>query len=221
MASFVVAVPREDGPGERRVALAPEQAHALSAAGFEVLVEPGAGRAAGFADDAYAAAGGQLTPTLATVRPGRRAARRRSPLRRPGSVPATGPRRDGHLGAPQADPSYRALLADRGVTAFSFDGAAAHAEPGPVDGRPDVAGQRGRLQGGAGGRQRLRRLLPDADDGRRHEPAGPVLVLGAGVAGLQAIATARRLGAVVSAYDIRPAARAGDRLGRRDLRRPA
>jgi NAD(P) transhydrogenase subunit alpha len=67
-----------------------------------------------------------------------------------------------------------------------------------------VAGQHRRLQGGDDRRRQVPALLPDADDRRRHVKAARVVILGVGVAGLQAIATAKRLGAVIEASDVRP-----------------
>jgi H+-translocating NAD(P) transhydrogenase subunit alpha len=207
MASFVVAVPREDGPGERRVALAPEQARSLSTAGFEVLVEPGAGRAAGFADDAYAAAGGQLTPRsrlcdradvlLGVGRPSGDL----DLCLRPGLAVV------GLLGA-QADPSYRAQLAALGVTALDLAGLprtlSRAQEMDALTSQANVAGYKAALVAANTYGGFFPMLVTAAGTAR---PAR-VLVLGAGVAGLQAIGTARRLGALVSAHDIRPESRA-------------
>ena len=96
-------------------------------------------------------------------------------------------------------------LAAAGLTGFALEAAPRHARAEP--GRAVVPGQSGRLQGRAAGGALLRPPLSHDDDRRRHAKAARAVVLGAGVAGLQAIATAKRLGAVVEASDVRPAAR--------------
>lgn len=207
MASFVVAVPREDAPGERRVALVPEQVRALCAAGFEVLVEPGAGRAARFGDDAYAKAGVELTPRVelcrradALVGVGRPTGDLERDLR-PGLAVV------GMLGT-LADPAYAARLAGLGVTAVSLDGLprtlSRAQEMDALTSQANVAGYKAALVAANAYGGYFPMLVTAAGTAR---PAR-VLVLGAGVAGLQAIGTARRLGAVVSAHDIRPESRA-------------
>ena len=193
---------RNPTPGERRVAVVPEV--------VPKLTRPRAGRA-GRAAMPGRRPGSPTAPTPKPAPAGRRRTRSTAPAswcashrrRRPGSPAlAAGTVLLGllsPLGQPGAGRSGAAGRGDRGQPGP----AAAHAEPGPVDGRADLAGQRRRLQGGAGRRRRLRRLLPDADDRGRHRPPAQVLVLGAGVAGLQAIGTARRLGALVTGYDVR------------------
>ncbi|MFA1542657.1 NAD(P) transhydrogenase subunit alpha [Actinomadura monticuli] len=203
MSPLTVGVIKEAAPGERRVALIPDSVAKLSAAGLHVLVEHRAGAGAWFADEAYAAAGAESVSAAEVYE---RAdvvvalARPRIELLHSGQV-AVG------MLAPQADPGYVRDLAAAGVTAVSLDAlprtlSAAQAMDA-LTSQANVAGYKAALVA-ADTYERFFPLLVTAAGTAR--PAR-VLVLGAGVAGLQAIGTARRLGAIVSAYDVRPAAR--------------
>jgi NAD(P) transhydrogenase subunit alpha len=199
-----VGVVKERAPGERRVALVPDTVPKLQAAGAEVLVEPGAGQAAWFPDSAYAEAGATIVPAaeiyaqadviLTVTRPG------------PDAVPQlrAGQAVFGML-APLTDPELARDLAARGVTAVSLDGlprTLSRAQPmDALSSQANIAGYKAALVA-ANAYGRFFPLLITAAGTAR--PA-KLLVLGAGVAGLQAIGTARRLGAVVSGYDVRPA----------------
>ena len=199
-----VAVVKEDEPGERRVALVPETIPKLVAAGVEVLVESGAGGAAWFPDSTYAAAGAtivsgpelydQADVILTVTRPGLGAVSR---LRAGQAVFG--------LLAPLVHPELAQALADQGVTAVSLDGlprTLSRAQPmDALSSQANVAGYKAVLVAAETYGRFFPLLITAAGTAR---PAR-LLVLGAGVAGLQAIGTARRLGAVVSGYDVRPA----------------
>jgi NAD(P) transhydrogenase subunit alpha len=200
------AVVKETAPGERRVALVPEAVARLRPAGIEVLVERGAGDGAWLPDAAYADAGAAIVGAeelyagadviLTVTRPPAEAV----PMLRDGQAVI------GML-APLTDPGLAAALAARGVTAVSLDGlprTLSRAQPmDALTSQANVAGYKAALVAAAAFGRFFPLLITAAGTAR---PAR-VLVLGAGVAGLQAIGTARRLGAVVSGYDVRPAAK--------------
>jgi H+-translocating NAD(P) transhydrogenase subunit alpha len=201
-----VAVVKEDGPGERRVALVPETVPRLTAAGLEVLVEQGAGDAAWFPDSAYEAAGAAITKTadlyatadviLTVTRPGDAAIAR---LR-------AGQTLVGML-SPLVTPQLARQLADKGVTAVSLDGLPRTLSRAQgmdaLSSQANVAGYKAALVAADAYGRFFPLLITAAGTAR---PA-KLLVLGTGVAGLQAIGTARRLGAQVSGYDVRPASK--------------
>ena len=199
-----VAVVKENTPGEQRVALVPETVPKLMAAGAEVLVENGAGEAAWFPDSAYAEAGAAIVTAtelyakaeviLMVTRPGPEAV---SQLRAGRAV-------FGML-SPLTNPELAQDLATQGVTAVSLDGlprTLSRAQPmDALSSQANVAGYKAVLVAANAYSRFFPMLMTAAGTAR---PA-KLLVLGAGVAGLQAIGTARRLGAVVSGYDVRPA----------------
>ena len=197
-----VAVVKEAAPGERRVALVPAAVAKLRAAGHEVLVESGAGDRAWLADGAYAEAGASIVPVaelaaadviLMVGRPDERAISRL----RPGQAVF------GML-APLADPAFAEQLAATGVTAISLDlipRTLPRAQPmDALSSQANIAGYKAAVLAAATFGRFFPLLITAAGTAR---PA-QVLILGTGVAGLQAIGTARRLGAVVTAYDVRP-----------------
>ena len=200
------AVVKETSPGERRVALVPEAITKLRPAGIDVLVESGAGDGAWLSDAAYADAGASIVSAaeiyrtadviLTVTRPSAEAV---SELRAGQAV-------IGML-APLTDPELAGTLAARGVTAISLDGlprTLSRAQPmDALTSQSNVAGYKAALVAAAAFGRFFPMLITAAGTAR---PA-KVLVLGAGVAGLQAIGTARRLGAVVSGYDVRPASK--------------
>jgi len=195
------AVLKETSPGERRVALVPDAVSRLRPAGIDMLVESGAGDGAWLSDAAYADAGASIVSAAEIYR----TADVILTVTRPPSVSElrAGQAVIGML-APLADPEFAAALAARGVTVISLDGlprTLSRAQPmDALTSQSNVAGYKAVLVA-AGEFGRFFPLLITAAGTAR--PA-KVLVLGTGVAGLQAIATARRLGAVVSGYDIRP-----------------
>jgi NAD(P) transhydrogenase subunit alpha len=197
-----VSVVKEAAPGERRVALVPEAVVKLRAAGLDVLVESGAGDRAWLTDDSYADAGATVVSRsealgadvvvmigkpddamIAALRPGQAVV---------------------GLLAPLADPDLASRLAAAGVTAISLDmlpRTLPRAQPmDALSSQANIAGYKAAVIGAAEFGRFFPLLITAAGTAR---PAR-VLVLGTGVAGLQAIGTARRLGAVVSAYDVRP-----------------
>ncbi len=197
-----VAVRAEMLPGERRVALLPDVVPLLTRAGLTVSVERGAGRHALAPDEAYAAAGAHLVDAidpdavdvLVHVRPLDPAAATRL---RPGTLT---------LGfcAPANEPDTVRALAAAGVSSFAMELVPRISRAQSMDALTSqalVAGYRCVLEAAT----RLPRFFPLFMTAAGTVPPARVLVLGAGVAGLQAIATAKRLGAVVSAYDVRPA----------------
>jgi NAD(P) transhydrogenase subunit alpha len=198
-----VAVLKETAPGERRVALVPEMIARLRGAGLEVLVESGAGEGAWFADSTYADAGASIVSReelLAgadlILMVGKPDAQLVAGLHRGQAIVG--------LLNPLADPGLAATLAGQGITAISLDGLPrtlprAQAMDA-LTSQANVAGYKAVLVGAAAFGRFFPLLITAAGTAR---PA-KVLVLGTGVAGLQAIGTARRLGAVVSAYDVRP-----------------
>jgi NAD(P) transhydrogenase subunit alpha len=197
-----IGVVKERAPGERRVALVPEALKALIGAGAEIIVEHGAGAAAALPDEAYRDAGATLADRAALLREadvvvsvGRLPSDDVKRLRRDQAVVG--------LLQPLLDPKQMKKLADVGVTAISLDAlprTLSRAQSmDALSSQANVGGYRAVLVA-AEAYGRYFPLLTTAAGTAR--PAN-VLVLGIGVAGLQAIATARRLGATVKAYDVR------------------
>jgi NAD(P) transhydrogenase subunit alpha len=201
-----VAVPKEIALGERRVALVPEIVKRLVGSGFEVSVEQGAGAAASFSDHDYKEAGASIVP-----------AREELLGRADGVVKVQKPTaeeiellRDGAILIsflqPLTDPEGIELLARRGVLGFALESVPRITRAQPMDAlssQATVSGYKAVLLAA----ERLPRFFPMLMTAAGTVPPAKVLVLGAGVAGLQAIATARRLGAVVSGFDVRPVVR--------------
>lgn len=197
-----LGIARERREGERRVAATPETVKQLSGLGLEVLIESGAGVEAGYADDDYRQAGGVIVDELslgdldvyAHVRPLEPSTAKA--LRR-GAVTVG-------LGSPSSElPTVRALV-EAGVTSFALELVPRISRAQSMDALTSqalVTGYRCVLEAA----MRLPRFFPLYMTAAGTIPPARVLVLGAGVAGLQAIGTAKRLGARVSANDIRPA----------------
>src|SRR6266480_1703740 len=200
------AVVKETSPGERRVALVPEAIGKLQPAGIDVLVESGAGDGAWLSDAAYADAGASIVSAAEIYRTADVILTVTRPQPETVSELRAGQAVIGML-APLADPEFAATLAALGVTVISMDGlprTLSRAQPmDALTSQSNVAGYKAVLVA-AGEFGRFFPLLITAAGTAR--PA-KVLVLGTGVAGLQAIGTARRLGAVVSGYDIRPSSK--------------
>ena len=201
-----VSVVKETAPGERRVALVPEAAAKLRTAGLEVLVESGAGDGAWFTDDSYAEAGASVVSRAdalaadVVVMVGRPDTATMSALRSGQAIVG--------LLSPLTDPDLTRSLAAAGVTAISMDmipRTLPRAQPmDALSSQANIAGYKAALVAATEFGRFFPLLITAAGTAR---PAR-VLVLGVGVAGLQAIGTARRLGALVSAYDVRPETRA-------------
>jgi NAD(P) transhydrogenase subunit alpha len=194
-----LGVPKETVPGERRVALVPELVSRLAGAGFEIVVERGAGATAFFPDEGFEEAGATLVDDAfdadGVVK-----------VRKPASSEVEALREGSILVAflePLTDPEGIDRLAARGVTAFAMESIPRITRAQPMDAlssQATVAGYKAVLLAA----ERLPRFFPMLMTAAGTVAPAKVLVLGAGVAGLQAIATARRLGAVVTGFDVRP-----------------
>ena len=197
-----IGVPTETAAGERRVALVPEIVGKLVPAGFEVLVQRGAGEAASFPDAAYEEAGARLVDDWAD-------AEAVVKVQKPSDEEA-GRLRDrqvliGFL-QPLTDSEGIERLAQRGVIAFAMESIPRITRAQPMDAlssQATVSGYKSVLLAA----ERLPKFFPMLMTAAGTVAPAKVLVLGAGVAGLQAVATARRLGAVVTGFDVRPAVR--------------
>jgi proton-translocating NAD(P)+ transhydrogenase subunit alpha len=195
-----VGIPREGVAGEHRVALVPETVGRLGD-GIDVIVEAGAGVAAGFTDQAYREAGATIgDPWEADV-----VAKVAAP-----TADEAGRLREGQaliaFLSPLTDTEGIDRLKARGVFGFALESIPRITRAQPMDAlssQATVAGYKGALVAA----DSLPRFFPMLMTAAGTVPPAKVLVLGAGVAGLQAIATARRLGAVVSSFDVRPAVR--------------
>ncbi len=201
-----IGVARETAPGERRVALVPDALAKLTATGLEVLVEKGAGSGALIPDSAYADAGATVVGTadlyeqadvvLRVQKPSTDEAKR---LRKGQAVIG--------LLQPLLDPKLMATLAEGGVTAISLDAiprTLSRAQTmDALSSQANVGGYKAVLTAAA----EFGRYFPLLTTAAGTAKPANVLILGIGVAGLQAIGTARRLGAVVKAYDVRPETR--------------
>jgi len=207
-----VAVLKEIRPGETRVALVPSLVPELVRAGAEVVIEAGAGVRAGFPDPLYAEAGARIAGSSGEALDGARVLLRVQPLSGggPEGEDEISPLPKGLLLisflAPLEVPERARRLADAGITALSMELVPRTTRAQRMDAlssQGSVAGYRAVLLGAL----HLGRFLPMLTTAAGTVPPARVLVLGAGVAGLQAIATARRLGASIEAFDVRPAVR--------------
>src|ERR671919_1074173 len=198
-----IAVPRETAEGETRVALTPQAAQALIGDGVEVIVEAGAGRASFISDDAYTEAGATIVPDAAAlysqadvvVRVGRPSDEEIGMLRSGAVVVGT-------LGT-LANPKLAERLAEAGVTAISMDAIPRITRAQSMDtlsSQATVGGYKAVLIAA----ERLPKFMPLLTTAAGTVRPARGIVMGAGVAGLMAIGTARRLGAVVEATDVRP-----------------
>jgi H+-translocating NAD(P) transhydrogenase subunit alpha len=202
-----VAILKEAAPGETRVAMVPAVLGDLRKAGFEVVVQAGAGSRAGLPDQAFQEAGATVLEDPAAVLEGAHALLRVAPPPSDATAPPL-PRGAVVIGflAPLDHPERVQGLADAGVTALSMEMVPRTTRAQRMDAlssQASAAGYRAVLLGA----NHLGRFLPMLTTAAGTLPPARVLILGAGVAGLQAIATARRLGAVVEAFDVRPAVR--------------
>jgi len=198
-----VGVAREAAPGERRVALVPEALGKLTAAGLEILVEAGAGSGAQIPDEQFVEAGARVVPTTELYAQSDVILRVQKPTESEAKILRKGQVLIGLL-QPLLDPDLMQTLADGGVSAISLDAiprTLSRAQTmDALSSQANVGGYKAVLLA-ANAYGRYFPLLTTAAGTAK--PAN-VLILGIGVAGLQAIGTARRLGAVVSAYDVRP-----------------
>ena len=204
-----ISVPKETRPGERRVALVPESCKKLVQAGYEVAVEAGAGEPAFFSDQAYRDAGAVIEADAAQLfgtadllvmvnAPGTGDDGRRDEVRwiKPGTLLLASL-------MPLRSPAGMQVLAERRVTAFSTDAIPRISRAQAMDtlsSMANIAGYKGVLLAA----EHLNKYFPMFMTAAGMVPPAKVFVIGAAVAGLQAIATARRLGANVTATDVRP-----------------
>ncbi len=200
---MIIGIPKEMQAGENRVALVPETAAKLVKAGFTVRVERGAGVKAFFNDSDYEKAGAVIAPgpedvfsaSDIIVKVGIPSAAEIGRLKQ-GSVYIS-------FLNPLADPSLSAGLAKQGVTAFSMELIPRTSRAQSMDAlssQANIGGYKAVLTA----TMAIGKYFPMLTTAAGTVPPAKVLVIGVGVAGLQAIATSRRLGAVVSAFDIRP-----------------
>jgi len=209
---MIIGVPTETFPGERRVALVPAVVPNLVKAGCEVLVQQCAGDAAGFPDSFYVGKGARVAATRHEVFKSAdalfqvlghgandRTGRDDLPLLRPGQVLV------GFL-RPLGDPRTVVEIARTGAIAFAVELMPRITRAQSMDALSSMATVAG-YKAVVLAAQILPRMFPMLTTAAGTIPPAKVLVIGAGVSGLQAIATARRLGGVVSGYDIRPAAK--------------
>jgi NAD(P) transhydrogenase subunit alpha len=204
-----ISVPKETRPGERRVALVPESCKKLVQAGYGVAVEAGAGGPAFYSDESYREAGAVIEADAAQLygtadflvmvnAPGTGEDGRRDEVGRirPGTLLLASL-------MPLRAPAAMQVLAERGVTAFSTDAIPRISRAQAMDtlsSMANIAGYKGVLLAAS----HLNKYFPMFMTAAGMVPPAKVFVIGAAVAGLQAIATARRLGANVTATDVRP-----------------
>lgn len=199
-----VAIPKERAPDERRVALVPDTAAKLKAAALDVSVESGAGVGAYISDEAYESSGVKVVKTAESLLKDADAVLK---VQAP-STDEVGLLNSGSVLISFLQPATQAdvvkALAKHGVTAFSLELLPRISRAQSMDAlssQASAAGYKAVLMAAG----RLGKFFPMMMTAAGTVAPARVLVMGAGVAGLQAIATARRLGAVVSAYDVRPA----------------
>ncbi len=198
---MIVGVPRESAAHERRVALVPDPAAKLVRAGLDVVIQPDAGAAAGYPDSVYTPQGVRFAPDVLAV----------ADIVLKVQPPTADEIRQLKPGAtligflqPLTNPTGLQALAERGVTAFAMELMPRITRAQPMDAlsaMSTVAGYKAFLLAAA----QLPKFFPLLMTAAGTLTPAKVFIIGAGVAGLQAIGTARRLGAVVEAYDTRPA----------------
>jgi len=197
-----VGVARETAAGERRVALVPEALGKLQAAGLEILVESGAGAGALIPDAAYKDAGATIVSTVELYAQSDVILRVQKPTESEVKVMRSGQAVVGFL-APLIDPQTAKALADQGVTAISLDAiprTLSRAQSmDALSSQANVGGYKAVIIAA----ESFGRYFPLLTTAAGTAKPANVLILGIGVAGLQAIGTAKRLGAVVKAYDVR------------------
>ena len=205
MTAVTVGILRERAPGERRVAATPETVRKLVARGARVLVEPDAGAAAGFVDAAYAEAGAEAAAAASIVTASDVLLAVQPPpddaldALKPGAVVVG-------LLAPQASDTRAARIRERGLVAFPLERLPRTTRAQSMDVLSSQAGMAG-YKAVLIAATLAPRFFPMLTTAAGTIRPAKVLVIGAGVAGLQAIATAKRLGAQVEGFDVRPETR--------------
>src|ERR1700727_2941034 len=203
-ATVKLAVTTETRPGERRVALVPDVVKKLVSAGWDVCVQSGAGTEAAFSDQAYTDAGATVAPDAAATLAGAGlVVRVNPPSAEDAAALPEGAALLSFFGVAQASDAVRALAAKK-ATVFSCDLLPRISRAQGMDALSSQATVSG-YRAGLSAAEHLAKFFPMFMTAAGTVPPAKVLVVGAGVAGLQAIATARRLGAVVTATDVRPA----------------
>ena len=202
---MIIAIPKERRPGEARVAASPDTVKKFKALGFDMVIESGAGVGAAMTDEAYKAAGATIAPDEASalkdadiVLKVQRPEASEVALMKSGALLLA-------LMAPHAERAIVEACARQNVTAFALELVPRITRAQSMDvlsSQANLAGYRAVIDGA----EQFRRGFPMMMTAAGTVPPAKVFVMGAGVAGLQAIATARRLGAVVSATDVRRAA---------------
>ena len=215
---MIVGIPRETFHGERRVAIVPASVPALAKAGLDVIVEASAGESAGFPDAQYEGKGARIVGDRASLFAEAGIVLQ---VRMAGAAGEVGDAdlqlaRDSQVIVGLSEPLIGAesarALAERGVTAFSMELIPRITRAQSMDALSSmatVAGYKAVLVAAA----QLPRMFPMLMTAAGTVTPARVFVVGAGVAGLQAVATARRLGANVDAYDVRPAVKQVESLG--------
>lgn len=209
---MIIGIPREIKPGEQRVAMTPANIQTWAAKNVEFLVEVGAGEAAGYSDEDFSSAGATIIPNRAEIF---NRADIIFQVQSPGANNVSGDQdlehiRPGQLIAgmmdPLATPNIASAFAERGATAIAMELVPRISRAQSMDvlsSMATLAGYKAVLLGAT----RAPRIMPMLMTAAGTLNPMRVFVMGAGVAGLQACATAKRLGGVVEAYDVRPAAR--------------
>jgi NAD(P) transhydrogenase subunit alpha len=205
---MIAAVLKETAQGERRVATVPPALPALAKAGLEVLIESGAGEAAGFPDTAYVDKGARVVGSRREALEGARIVLQVRPLGDARAASALDDFSRGHVVVglldPLGHPAGVQALAARGATAFALELIPRITRAQAMDvlsSAATITGYKAVLLAASA----LPQMFPMLMTAGGTLPPARAFVIGAGVAGLQAIATAKRLGAVVQAYDVRPA----------------
>jgi NAD(P) transhydrogenase subunit alpha len=201
---MIIATTREDGAVETRVAITPETAKKYTGLGAKVMIEAGAGHASGFTDADYEAAGASVAKSVAEALADADIVLR---LRRPGAA-ELGSLKKGALVIAVMDPyghdEELKTIAAAGISAFAMELMPRVTRAQVMDvlsSQANLAGYRAVIDAAA----EYGKALPMMMTAAGTVPAARIFIMGAGVAGLQAVATARRLGAIVTATDVRPA----------------
>jgi NAD(P) transhydrogenase subunit alpha len=197
-----IGVPKETAAGEHRVALVPEVVHKLKAKGLDVLVQDGAGADALLPDDAFVAAGARMTGDAAEIWSSDVVVTIAPPDAQTIRGLGEGSILIGFL-APLTSPVTTRALADAKATAFAMEAIPRISRAQSMDAlssQSNIAGYKAALLGA----EQMGRFYPMLMTAAGTIPPAKVLVLGVGVAGLQALATAKRLGARTTGYDVRP-----------------
>ena len=204
-----IAIPKELRPGEERVAASPDVVGKLIGLGFDVVIETGAGEGASFTDDAYKAAGASISKdAAAALKTADIVLKVQRPILGTGAANEVAKMKKGailiaHLSA-LVNPKDVAAYAKAGITGFAMELAPRISRAQSVDilsSQSNLAGYKAVLDAAAV----YGRAFPMMMTAAGTVPPAKVFIMGVGVAGLQAIATAKRLGAIVTATDVRPA----------------